>query len=183
MQAAFASNTHKEFMHQFFLLHRIWYLFKASGGAGLVRYSVWLQTGRSGIDPRQRQMIFPVASVSRQVLEPSQLLIQWVQCVLSPSVKRGRSVTLTTHPHQVPRLVMSRNYVSSPPWCLHVVAGQLLLFYFKTNVCFCALSKLSLDTKLKLTSWHSFSMTQIKALLLHTRIYISPTLIALCSVY
>jgi hypothetical protein len=32
-----------------------------------------------------------------------------------PGTKRGRSVTLTTHPHLVPRSRMSRSYTSSPP--------------------------------------------------------------------
>jgi hypothetical protein len=32
-----------------------------------------------------------------------------------PGVKRGRGVTLTTHPHLVPRSRMSRSYTSSPP--------------------------------------------------------------------
>jgi hypothetical protein len=32
----------------------------------------------------------------------------------SPGLKRGRGVTLTTHPHLVPRLSMSRSYTSSP---------------------------------------------------------------------
>jgi hypothetical protein len=40
---------------------------------------------------------------------------------LSPGIKRGRGVTLTTHPHLVPRLRMSRSYTSSPPICLHGV--------------------------------------------------------------
>jgi hypothetical protein len=57
---------------------------------------------------------------------------QWVPGVLHPGVKRGPGVTLTTHPHVVPRLRMSRSYTSPPP---HVppwrVAGQLyfLLLY------------------------------------------------------
>jgi hypothetical protein len=34
-------------------------------------------------------------------------------------VKRGRGVMLTTHPHLVPRLNMSRSYTSSPPLCLY----------------------------------------------------------------
>jgi hypothetical protein len=42
-----------------------------------------------------------------------------------PRVKRGRGVTLTTHPRLVPRSRMSRSYISSPPWLLHGVAGQL----------------------------------------------------------
>jgi hypothetical protein len=32
-----------------------------------------------------------------------------------PGPKRGRGVTLTTHPHLVPRSGMSRGYTSSPP--------------------------------------------------------------------
>jgi hypothetical protein len=32
-----------------------------------------------------------------------------------PGAKRGRGVTLTTHPYLVPRSRMSRSYTSSPP--------------------------------------------------------------------
>jgi hypothetical protein len=32
-----------------------------------------------------------------------------------PGAKRARGVTLTTHPHLVPRSGMSRSYTSSPP--------------------------------------------------------------------
>jgi hypothetical protein len=70
-------------------------------------------------DPRQRQRIFPLASVFRPALRLTQLPIQWVSRVLSPGVKRGRGVTLTTHPLLVPRSRMSRSYTSSPPWLLH----------------------------------------------------------------
>jgi hypothetical protein len=38
---------------------------------------------------------------------------------LSPGVKRGQGVMLTTHPHLVLRLSMSRSYTSSPPMHLH----------------------------------------------------------------
>jgi hypothetical protein len=41
--------------------------------------------------------------------------------VLSPGLKRGRGVTLTTHPHLVPKSWMSRSYTSSPPKRLHGV--------------------------------------------------------------
>jgi hypothetical protein len=47
--------------------------------------------------------------------------VQWVPGVLSPGVKRGRGVMLTTHPHLVPRLRMSRSYTSSHPKRLHGV--------------------------------------------------------------
>jgi hypothetical protein len=43
-------------------------------------------------------MIFPVTSVSRLAVGPTQLPVQWVPGVLSPEVKRGRGVTLTSHP-------------------------------------------------------------------------------------
>jgi hypothetical protein len=64
------------------------------------------------IDPRQRQRIFPLASVSKPAQGPTQPPVQWVPGVLSPGVKCGRGVTLTTHPHLVPR---SRVVGAIPP--------------------------------------------------------------------
>jgi hypothetical protein len=61
------------------------------------------------------KLFFPLASVSRPALGPTQPPVQWVAGVLSPGLKRGRGVTLTTHPHLVPRSRMSRSYTSSPP--------------------------------------------------------------------
>jgi hypothetical protein len=67
------------------------------------------------------QRIFPLASVSRPALGPTQPPVQWILGVLSPGVKRGRGVTLTTHPHLVPRSRMSMSYTSSAPKRLHGV--------------------------------------------------------------
>jgi hypothetical protein len=55
---------------------------------------------------------------------------------LSPGVKRGWGVTLTTHPHLVPRLIMSRNYTSSPPCASMAYSRTALLFllYFTNPV-------------------------------------------------
>jgi hypothetical protein len=65
--------------------------------------------------PEEAKRIFPPASVSRPALEPTQLPVQWVPEVLSPRVKRGRGVRLTTYPHLVSRSWVSMSYASSPP--------------------------------------------------------------------
>jgi hypothetical protein len=84
-------------------------------------------TGRSGFDPRQGKRIFPLSSVSRPALGPTQPPVQWVPGVFSPGVKRGRGVTLTTHPHLATRSGMSRSYTSSPPCAYVACSGTALL--------------------------------------------------------
>jgi len=44
-----------------------------------------------------------------------------------PGAKRGRGVTLTTHPHLVPRSRMSRSYTSLPPSATMACSGTALL--------------------------------------------------------
>jgi hypothetical protein len=41
----------------------------------------------SGFDPRQGKRTFPLTSVSRPALGPTQTPVQWVPGVLSPGVK------------------------------------------------------------------------------------------------
>jgi hypothetical protein len=55
----------------------------------LLLVSVCLQTGRPGFDPRQRQRIFPLASVSRPAQGPTQSPVQWTPGILSPGLKRS----------------------------------------------------------------------------------------------
>jgi hypothetical protein len=88
-------------------------------------------TGISGFDPRQGKRIFPLSSVSRPALGPTQPPVQWVPGVLSLGLKRG-SVMLTTHPHLVPRSWMSRSYTSSPRNASMACSGTALLFYLLT---------------------------------------------------
>jgi hypothetical protein len=66
--------------------------------------------------------------VSRPALGPTQPPVQWVPGVLSPGVKRGRGVTLTTYPHLVPRSWISRSYTSSPPSASMACSGTAFNF-------------------------------------------------------
>jgi hypothetical protein len=79
-------------------------------------------------DSRQRQKLIPLTSESRPALRPTQSPVQWVQRVLCPGVKRGRDVTLTTHPLLVPRSWMSRSYTSSPTCAFIDVLWDCFLF-------------------------------------------------------
>jgi hypothetical protein len=54
--------------------------------------------GDRGSIPTTGERIFPLASVSRPALGPTQPPVQWVPGVLSPGVKRSQGMTLTTHP-------------------------------------------------------------------------------------
>jgi hypothetical protein len=97
-------------------------------------------TGRLRFDPRQRQETFPLTSVSRPTLRPTQPLVQWL-----PGVKRGRSVTLTTHPHPVPRSWMSRSYTSCLLLRLHICVVGLIYIILRGKPTFinhCALLEL-----------------------------------------
>jgi hypothetical protein len=79
---------------------------------------VWLRAGRPGERgsiPGRGERIFPLASVSRPALGHTEPPLQWVPGIFSPGLKRGRGVTLTTHPHLELRSRMSRSYTSSPP--------------------------------------------------------------------
>jgi hypothetical protein len=78
----------------------------------LDRYSVWLQTKWPRFDLRQRQRIFPLASVTSSEAHPA-------SCTIVTGWKLGRGVTLTTHPNLLPSSRMSRSYTSSPPKRLH----------------------------------------------------------------
>jgi hypothetical protein len=67
-----------------------------SGAGQLSQLSVWPRTGQPGDRgsiPGRGERIFPLASVSRPALGQTQPPVRWV-----PGVKRGRGLTLITHP-------------------------------------------------------------------------------------
>jgi hypothetical protein len=103
----------------------------------LSQYSVWIRGGRlgdRGSIPGRGERIFPLTTVSRQALGPTQPPVQWVPAVLSPGLKRGRGVTLTTHPHLFPRSRMSRSCTSSPPKSLCGVLWDSFSFSNETTI-------------------------------------------------
>jgi hypothetical protein len=113
--------------------------------AGYLKSVLCLATGwtteRSRFDTRQSMRISPLVSVSRPAVGPTQPHVQWVPGVLSPGIKRGRSVTLTTHPHLVPRSRMSRCYTPLHPRALvarsvtaYVTLGIVLGAVFSLSV-------------------------------------------------
>jgi hypothetical protein len=78
--------------------------------------------------PAEAKLFFSLASVSRPALRPTQPPVQWVPGVLSPGLKRGRSVTLTTHLHLVPRSKMRS--------CAFVTCSGTALA-FRHTLCLC----------------------------------------------
>jgi hypothetical protein len=94
---------------------------RSRGSSGSIVSDYGLDGRAIGVRSPAGPRIFPLSSVSSPALGPTQPPVQWVPGVLSPGVKRGRGVTLTTHLHLVPRLRMSRSYTSSPPKRLHGV--------------------------------------------------------------
>jgi hypothetical protein len=96
------------------------YFFKWSRGSSVSVVSDYGLDDRGSIPDRGRGF-FSLAFASRPALGPTQPPVQWVPRVLSPGVKRGRVLMLTTHNHLVPRPRMSTSYASSPLKRLHGV--------------------------------------------------------------
>jgi hypothetical protein len=109
---------------------RVYYLPRSRVISGSIVSDYGLDDRAIGVRSRQGQRIFRLASVSRPALGPTQPPVQWV-----PGVKRGRVVTLTTHPHLVPRSWMSRSYISSPPSASMACNGTALLFIIYRIIC------------------------------------------------
>jgi hypothetical protein len=65
--------------------------------------------------------------VSRAALRPTQSPVKMGTWGTFPGAKPGRIVTLTTHPHLVPRSRMSRSYTSFPPSTTMACSGTALL--------------------------------------------------------
>jgi hypothetical protein len=81
--------------------------------------------GRSGFDPRYRRKYFSSSFCVQTGAHPA-------SCTVGtggpfPSIKRGQTVTLTTHLHLVPRSRLSRSYTSFSPSAVVTCSGTALL--------------------------------------------------------
>jgi hypothetical protein len=86
-----------------------------------------LTTGQPVFDLRQREGIFPLASVSRPTQARPASYPMVPGGVLSPVVNRSRGVTLTAHPHLVSKSRMIVSCIPLPLVACMAVAGR---FYF-----------------------------------------------------
>jgi hypothetical protein len=76
--------------------------------------------------------------MSRPALRPTQPRVQWVSGLLSPGLKCGRGVMLSTRPHLVPRSRMRTSYTSSPPCASMLCCGTALLILVSLHLrCLC----------------------------------------------
>jgi hypothetical protein len=87
------------------------------------------KTGRSRFDPRQRRKDF-----SCNLCVQTSSGAHPASCTVGnggsspPGIKRGRGVTLTTHPHLVPRSRMSRSCTPLPSSAFLACSGTALAF-------------------------------------------------------
>jgi hypothetical protein len=88
---------------------------RVSWGSSVSMYSVWLQSGWAGFDPRQRQRIFFSSFCVQTSSEDHSDSYPMATGCPFPGVKSGLGVILTIHPHLVPISRISKSYSSSPP--------------------------------------------------------------------
>jgi hypothetical protein len=105
---------------------KYWRIYRSRGSSVSIVPDYGLDDRAMGIRSPAEAKGFLLVSVSRPALGPTQPPVQWVPGVLSPGVKRCRGVTLTTHPHLVPRSRMSKSCTYSPLKRLHGVCGTAL---------------------------------------------------------
>jgi hypothetical protein len=115
----------------FFPLHSIFFLlpYFRSWGSSVSIVSDYRLDGRGSIPGRGKAFTLCVQTSSEA--HPASYPVD--NKGPFPEVKCGRRVKLTTHPHLVPRSIMSRSYTASPSWSLHGVAGHLYFTLLSFN--------------------------------------------------
>jgi hypothetical protein len=98
----------------------------------VTQYSVWLRAGRGSI-PGRGERIFPLASVSRPALGPTQPSVQWVPGGACPGGKARPGRDPDHSPHLLPRSRMSRSCTPLPPSAFVVCSGTALAFVISVH--------------------------------------------------
>jgi hypothetical protein len=105
------------------------------------QYSVCLRAGRlgdRGSIPGRGERIFPSSLCVQTCSEAHPAFCTMGTGGPFPGVRRGPGVTLTTHPHLVPRSRMSRSYISSPPSVSMAFSGTAFSYIFGlSSLLFC----------------------------------------------
>jgi hypothetical protein len=85
----------------------------------------------TGVRSPQMRRMLPLACLPSPAPRSAQPPVQWVTGVLTPGVKRGRGLTLTTHPRLVLRSRISKSYTFPVVTCM-AVAGRLYFTLVET---------------------------------------------------
>jgi hypothetical protein len=126
---ASALTRHLDYPGVRYYYHYYYNKFRSRVSSGSIVSDYGLDDRAIGVRSPQGQRIFPLASVSRPALGPTQPPVRWVPGVLSPGQSAaGRDADHS--PHLVPRSWMSRSYTSSPPSASMACSGTSLLFYY-----------------------------------------------------
>jgi hypothetical protein len=104
-------------------------------GKNIQRYKGTAYVKIRGSISGRGERIFPLSSVSRPALRPTQPPVQWAPGVVSLGVKRGWDVTLITHPHLMQRSRISRSYASSTPSASMACSGTAFTVAYNLYIC------------------------------------------------
>jgi hypothetical protein len=109
-------------------------LFRSRGCSGSIVSNYWLDYRAIGIrSPAEVKAFSSILCVQTGSEAPPASFTMGTGGPF-PGAKRGRGVTLTTHPHLVPRSRMSRSYTSSPPSATMACSGTAFVVYLTTPV-------------------------------------------------
>jgi hypothetical protein len=116
----------------------VFYYFRSRVSSGSIVSDYGLDDGAIVIRSQAGAKDFSSSLCPDRLWGPPSVLYNGYRWSFPRGVKRGRGVTLTTHPHLLPRSRMSRSYIYSPPQAPpRRVAGLLYLYFLYSTDYFC----------------------------------------------